>query len=104
MAGGTISVTVNTRYDATNLTTSGRKLSRKKQSKMSPPQSAAALGRISQERFMRGSRNFIHLSGTVSLTKLRDLAGFGRLQYATKYCTQVRKIGAAGRVEYSAIV
>ena len=46
-----------------------------------------AFGRISRERFKRGSRIFTALSGTISRTNMSDmksLAAFGRLQNATE--------------------
>ena len=53
-------------------------------------------GQISREPFERWSRNFTHLSGTISLTNLPDmtpLAAAGRLQNTNKYCIEVRKNG-----------
>ena len=69
----------------TSSATSGRHLSKfKKRPKM--PHSTT-LCQISPERFMRVSRNFTHLSGIVSPTKVPDrtkLAASGRLQNAIK--------------------
>ena len=68
----------------------------KKLSKIPLP---ADVGRISPERFQRGSRNFTFLSGKIGLTDLPDmtpLADSGQLQNAIKYCLKVRRMGAAG--------
>ena len=63
---------------------------------MLPPM---ALGGISQERFKRGSKNFTCLSWTIGPTNVLDMTSpsvAGQLQNAIKYCTKVRKMGAAG--------
>ena len=59
-----------------------------------------ASGGISPERFEQGSRNFTKLSWTIRLTNLLDMtpeAASGRLQNATKYCANARKMGPAYR-------
>ena len=66
-------------------------------SEMPPP---TDLGHISRERFKRGSRNFKHLSETISTTNMSYItspAAPCRLQNANKYCTNVGKTGPAGK-------
>ena len=65
-----------------------------------------ASGRISGEQYKRGSGNFIRLSEIASLINLSDtmsLAASGRLQNAIKYCTKVRKMGAAGTQAHNSV-
>ena len=56
-------------------------------------------GRISQEWFKRGSRNFTTLSGTVSLIKMSktSITASSRLQNVTDYCLKVRKTDPAAK-------
>ena len=70
------------------VSTSGRKLSRMN---VQPPTTS---GRISWEKFTRGSRNFMHLSGDTGHTKRSatiSLSASIRLRNLIKYCTNVRK-------------
>ena len=74
--------------DMASLFTSSRKLSWTKSSKIQP--SVASDG-ISRERFKRGSWDFTHLSGSITLTNMLDMtswAASGQLQNATKYRTK----------------
>ena len=83
-----------TGYDVTSYF--GSEVTGKKLSKMSPP---TALGRISRERFKRGSRTFTALSGPnnpINLPNIKQLVAFSRRQNENEYCIEVRKTGPAG--------
>ena len=80
--------------DMTLPAVSDRHLSKfEKRPKMPHP---TALGRISPEGVKRGSRNFMHLSGTASHRNQPDMPSLdssSRIQNAIKYCTKMLKMG-----------
>ena len=76
-----------------SITTSGRKLARKKNENAASFLRRAS-GSISRERFNRVSPNFTRLSGTILAPQIcqiwrQYIVALGRLQNAIKYCTWV---------------